>query len=135
MRMILLQLGLALSLLARGPFCDVLCEAPAVEVAEAAPGQHGMTDDAPCHSDSSGGAKGSKPSPVNSHDSCSICEDLILASIDPPPAGAWIDLRVSRSSVHESPSQAARQPLALSSPRSGQPEPPDILLLKSTLLI
>ncbi|MBW2394860.1 MAG: hypothetical protein JRG95_11365 [Deltaproteobacteria bacterium] len=135
MRMILLQLGLALSLLARGPLCDVLCEPAAVEVEAAVASQHGMTNEAPCHGEPMDPVRGTGQTPAIPHDSCAGCEDLLVASADSATAATWIDLRASRASVHESPSQVAVHPMALSSPLSGRPEPPDILLLKSTLLI
>jgi hypothetical protein len=131
MRMTLFQLGLAFLLLARGPLCGVVCDLSLFELEVAGTGQHATPA---CHESP---ADETRREPASSHDACEGCDTLLLATGESPATGVAAGPSVQAAGIAvngpASPARTLRRSLRL--PPSIGPAPPDILLLKSTLLI
>jgi len=133
MRMTLFQLGLAFVLLARGPLCGVVCDLSLFE-AEGAAGHDAATSQGACHENA---ASQAPEEPASPHDGCAGCDSLLLATGESPTTGVGAGPSVQAASLAMSgPASPAHTPRrALRIRPSVGPAPPDILLLKSTLLI
>jgi hypothetical protein len=133
MRMILFQLGLAFVLLARGPLCGVVCDLPLFET-EGAAGHHGATSQGACHESATSQVP---EEPASPHEECGGCDSLLLATGESPTTGVGAGPSVQVPGIAMNGPASRARPLrrALRIPPSVGPAPPDILLLKSTLLI
>jgi hypothetical protein len=129
MRMTLFHLALALLLLARGPLCGVVCDLSLFETEVAGTGQHA----APACQESP--ADETRREPASSHDGCEGCDTLLLATGESPASGPAPGTLVPGFAVNRAASPAQALDRSLRLPPSIGPAPPDILLLKSTLLI
>lgn len=127
-----LQLCLALAFLAQGPLCGLLCDVSPLPSEVRIAGHLGANGVSPCH----GSPEHTTPTgPESSHDDCSACGSLLLTVGETPTSGTGIGNASSSTAMHAASYRVASLGRGLRIAPSGHRSLPDILILKSTLLL